>query len=466
MKPVIALAGRSNVGKSTLFNFLTRSKDALVADRPGLTRDRIYGITRQFGNRYIVVDTGGIEPPEGSDQKDSLHLSVASQAWQAVEEADMVFFMVDGLQGLVPQDQEVFAELRRSGQKVFVLVNKADMEPAHLLASDFSGLGAKDVFEVSARTGKGVGEVLAAADKLFPLQQGQSGEDNEGVIRVAIAGRPNVGKSTLANALLDEERFITSDVPGTTRDSISVRMEKSGTVFELIDTAGVRRRSRVHDMIEKFSVVKTLQAIEAAHVVILMLDGTQEFAEQDARLAGTILDSGRALVVAINKTDACSREDHKRIQKGLDLKFGFLDFAERQLVSARKKEGISKLMQAVTRAHAAASIRVNTPALTRLLEEALESFQPPLVRGQRIRLKYATQAGICPPTFVLYGNQIGRIPGSYKRYLENYFRKALKLTGTPVQLVFRQPDNPYAGRRNTLTPRQQRTRRRLHKKNR
>ena len=463
MKPVIALVGRSNVGKSTLFNYLTRSKDALVADQPGLTRDRIYGVTRRFDSRYIVVDTGGIEPRGDPDRKDSLRLSIASQAWQAVEEADLVFFMADGIQGLVPQDREVFSELRRSGYRVFVLVNKADMEPAHLLASDFSELGAKDVFEVSSRTGKGVEKVLCAADALFPPQPGQQGKDDEGVIRVAIAGRPNVGKSTLANALLDEERFITSDVPGTTRDSIAVRVEKSGMVFELIDTAGVRRRSRVHDMIEKFSVVKTLQAIEAAHVVILMLDGTQEFAEQDARLAGTILESGRALVVAVNKTDACSREDHKSIRKGLDLKLRFLDFAERQLISAIKGEGIAKLMQAVTRAHAAASIRVSTPVLTRMLEEALDSFQPPLVRGQRIRLKYATQTGTCPPTFILYGNQIRRIPGSYKRYLENYFRRVLQLIGTPVRLEFRQSDNPYAGRRNTLTPRQQRTRRRQQK---
>lgn len=465
MKPVIALVGRSNVGKSTLFNFLTRSKDALVADQPGLTRDRIHGVTRRFDNRYIVVDTGGIEPREDSGGEDGLRLSIASQAWRAVEEADLVFFMVDGIQGFVPQDQEVFAELRRNGHRTFVLVNKTDTEAAHMLASDFSGLGAKDVFEVSARTGRGISEVLAAADKLFPPPQELTGEDDEGVIRVAIAGRPNVGKSTLANALLDEERFITSDVPGTTRDSIAVRMQMSGTVFELIDTAGVRRRSRVHDMIEKFSVVKTLQAIEAAHVVILMLDATQDFAEQDARLAGSILDTGRALVVAINKTDACTWEDFGSIRKGLDLKLRFLDFAERQLVSARNRQGIGKLMQAVIRAHAAASIRVSTPELTRLLQEALERFQPPLIRGQRIRLKYATQTGTFPPTFTMYGNQIRRIPGSYKRYLENYFRKALQLTGTPVQLVFKQPENPYAGRRNTLTPRQQRTRRRLQKKN-
>lgn len=460
MKPVIALVGRSNVGKSTLFNFLTQTKDALVADRPGLTRDRIYGVTRRFGDRYIIIDTGGIEPPQHPDRMEALPHLIASQAWQAVEEADIVFFLVDGPQGLVPQDERVFAELRQLGQKVFVLVNKADLKPAHLLASDFFQLGARDVFEVSAKTGKGVEEVFSALDPDYPVQPSPPVNGEQAVIRVAIAGRPNVGKSTLVNALLGEERFITSDIPGTTRDSISARVEKSGTVFELIDTAGVRRRSRVHDVIEKFSVVKTFQAIEAAHVAILMLDGTLDFADQDARLARTMLDSGRALVVAINKTDACSKEDYQQIRKGLDLKLRFLDFAERLFISARKKEGITKLMQAVTRAHGAASIQVNTSTLTRLLENALESFQPPLVRRQRIRLKYATQIATCPPTFVIHGNQIARIPGSYKRYLENYFRKALRLTGTPVHLLFRQPSNPYAGRRNTLTPRQQRTRRR------
>ena len=460
MKPVIALVGRSNVGKSTLFNFLTRTKDALVADRPGLTRDRIYGVTRRFGDRYIVIDTGGIEPLQHPDREAGLPHQIASQAWQAAQEADIVFFMVDGPQGLVPQDERVFAELRQLGQKVFVLVNKADLGPAHLLAGDFFQLGAGEVFEVSAKTGKGVEEVFSTLDPDYPVPPGSPVTGDQAVVRVAIAGRPNVGKSTLVNALLGEERFITSDIPGTTRDSIPARVERSGTVFELIDTAGVRRRSRVHDMIEKFSVVKTLQAIEAAHVAVLVLDGTQEFADQDARLARTMLDSGRALVLAINKTDACSREDYQKIQKGLDLKLRFLDFAERLFISARRKEGIAKLVQAVSHAHAAANIRVNTSTLTRLLEDALEGFQPPLVRRQRIRLKYATQVSTCPPTFVIHGNQVARIPGSYKRYLENYYRKALRLTGTPVHLLFRQPDNPYAGRRNTLTPRQQRTRRR------
>ena len=464
MKPVIALVGRSNVGKSTLFNFLTRTKDALVADRPVLTRDRIYGVTRRFDDRYIVIDTGGIELLQHPDHEAGLTHQIASQAWQAVEEADIVFFMVDGPQGLVPQDEQVFAELRQLGQKVCVLVNKADLEPAHLLAGDFFQLGAREVFEISAKTGKGVEDVFSVLEPDYPAQPRPPVTGDQAVIRVAIAGRPNVGKSTLVNALLGEERFITSDIPGTTRDSIPVQVEKSGTVFELIDTAGVRRRSRVHDMIEKFSVVKTLQAIDAAHVAVLVLDGTQDFADQDARLARTMLDSGRALVLAINKTDACSKEDYQKIQKGLDLKLRFLDFAERLFISARRKEGIAKLIRAISQAHAAANTQVNTSTLTRLLEDALESYQPPLVRRQRIRLKYATQISTCPPTLVIYGNQIARIPGSYKRYLENYYRKALRLTGTPVHLLFRQPDNPYAGRRNPLTPRQQRTRRRRQRK--
>ncbi|MEJ2115405.1 MAG: GTP-binding protein, partial [Gammaproteobacteria bacterium] len=264
--------------------------------------------------------------------------------------------------------------------------------------------------------------------------------------------------------LIGEERFVTSKVPGTTRDSISVYIEKFGTKFELIDTAGVRRRSKVSDMVEKFSVVKTIQAIEGAHVVILMLDGTKEFAVQDAHLAGMVLESGRAVVIAINKTDVSSLEDRKEMQKGFDLKLRFLEFAEKQYISAKRKEGITKLMRAAARAYRSANVNVGTSELNRMLENALESFQPPLVRGRRIKLKYAVQVSSCPPAFAVHGNQIDRIPASYKRYLENYFRKTLKLVGTPIQLVFKQPNNPYAGKRNKLTPRQEQSRKRLLKK--
>lgn len=465
MKPVIALVGRPNVGKSTLFNYLTKSNNALVADRPGLTRDRIYGVTRRFQDRYIVIDTGGILPTDASEAKDHINVLIASQAWLAIEEADMVFLLVDGAEGLVPQDQEVFSKLRNSNKNVFVLVNKVDANISNMLASDFFTLGADHVYETSARSGKGVRDIFAEVEKLYPLpEEIPTEEAREDVIKVALVGRQNVGKSTLANALIGEERFVTSDIPGTTRDSISEVIEKFGTTFELIDTAGIRRRSKVHDMIEKFSVVKTLQAIEAAHVVILLLDGTQELADQDARLAGLVLESGRSVVVAINKIDISSTEDHKKIQKGFDLKLRFLEFAERQFISAKDKEGVTKLMRTVVRAHRSANIEVNTAKLNRMLENALESFQPPLVRGRRIKLKYATQVNKLPPTFVIHGNQIGRIPAAYKRYLENYFRKTLKLVGTPIRLVFRQPDNPYAGKRNELTPRQVRSKNRLLKK--
>lgn len=465
MKPVIALVGRPNVGKSTLFNYLTKSNNALVADQPGLTRDRIYGITQRFENRYIVIDTGGIAPPDDSKDQDKMNLAISNQAWAAIEEADLVCFMVDGTEGLVPQDEEVFAKLRSTNKKTIVLVNKADASEQNMLSSEFYSLGAEQVYEISAKSGKGVRSLFEKLDEQVPQAEEITDESNDDkAIKVALVGRPNVGKSTLANALIGEERFVTSNVPGTTRDSISERVEKFGTEFELIDTAGVRRRSKVQDIVEKFSVVKTIQAIEDAHVVILILDGTQEFAEQDARLAGMVLESGRAVVIAINKIDISSNENRKEIQKGFDLKLRFLEYAERLFISAKNKERVTKLLRAAVRAYKSSNVKIGTAELNRMLEDALESFQPPLVRGRRIKLKYAAQVGINPPTIAIYGNQIGRIPGSYKRYLENYFRKALKLVGTPILLVFKQPDNPYAGKRNKLTPRQERSKKRITKK--
>ena len=465
MKPVIALVGRPNVGKSTLFNYLTKSNNALVADQPGLTRDRIYGITHRFDDRYIVIDTGGIAPPDDSKDQQAINHAISSQAWLAIEEADLVCFLVDGKEGLVPQDQEVYSKLRIANKKTLVLVNKADAGAHHMLSSDFYTLGAKYVYEISAKSGKGIRDLFDELNSQYPaVQEDKQYDQQSDAIKVALVGRPNVGKSTLANALIGEERFVTSNIPGTTRDSISANIEKFGTEFELIDTAGVRRRSKVNNMVEKFSVVKTLQAIEDAHVVILMLDGTQEFADQDARLAGMVLHSGRPVVVAINKTDISSSEDRKEIQKGFDLKLRFMEYAERLFISAKNKEGVTKLLRAAVRAYKSSNIEVDTSDINRMLEHALESFQPPLIRGRRIKLKYAAQVGTNPPTIAIHGNQIGRIPGSYKRYLENYFRKSLKLVGTPILLVFKQPDNPYAGKRNKLTPRQQHSRKRMMKK--
>ncbi len=438
MSSVIALIGRSNVGKSTLFNYLTRSNDALVADQPGLTRDRIYGVTRRFERRYIVIDTGGVAEAEKSNDKDRVNQMVTLQAWYAVKEADFVFFVVDGKQGLVPQDQDIFAKLRNSNQKVFVLVNKIDTSAENVLASDFFTLGAEHVFEISAKLGRGIRSVITAVGRYCsPQEEPQSQETGQNVIKVALVGRPNVGKSTLANALIGEERFITSEIPGTTRDSASQRIKKIGATFELVDTAGVRRRSKVHDMVERISVVRTLQAIDTSHVVILILDGTQALTEQDARLGGMIIDSGRSVVVAVNKTDVCSKGDYEVLRKGFGLKLHFLDFAERQLISAKHGKGVSKLMRAVLRTYHSANVKVQTSELNRLLKNALEHFQPPLSGGRRIKLKYAVQINTCPPTFAIYGNRIDRIPKTYRRYLENYFRKALKLIGTPMHIVFK-----------------------------
>ena len=438
MSLVIALVGRSNVGKSTLFNYLTRSNDALVANQPGLTRDRIYGVTRRFERRYIVIDTGGITEKEKSDDEDYISQAVTLQAWHAIKESDIVFFIVDGQQGLVPLDQDIFAKLRNSNQRVFVLVNKVDSDAANVLASDFFIFGTEHVFEISAKLGKGIRDVITAVERDCPSQEKpQPQKTRQDIVKVALVGRPNVGKSTLANALVGTQRFITSKVPGTTRDSTSQRIEKFGTTFELVDTAGIRRRSKVHDMVEKISVVKTLQEIDTSHVVILILDGTQAFTEQDARLGGMIVDSGRSVVVTVNKTDVCSKEDYQALRKGFGLRLHFLDFAERQLISAKHRKGISKLMLAVLQAYRSANTEIQTSELNKLLKNALEHFQPPLVGCRRIKLKYVVQINTCPPTFAIYGNRIDGIPKTYRCYLENYFRRALQLIGTPVRIVFR-----------------------------
>lgn len=458
MKPVIALVGRPNVGKSTLFNQLTRSRDALVADLPGLTRDRQYGTGRVGGFGYMLVDTGGL-----SGEAETLDTLMARQTRQAIQEADLVLFLVDGRDGLTAADEAIATELRGFGKPVLLVLNKTDGVDPDAAAAEFHALGLGNPLPIAAAHGRGIAGLMQTVKGHLPYLEDPEDEEKERWpgIRIAFVGRPNAGKSTLVNRILGEERLLASDIPGTTRDSVYVPFERDGQVYTLIDTAGVRRRARVKETVEKFSVVKTLQAVEAAHVVIFLLDARQGVAEQDAHLLGMVLEAGRALVVAVNKWDGLTPEARDRVRADVALKLPFLDFAEYRFISALHGTGVGDLFGAVQRAHEAAAVKVSTGELTRLLERAVSEHQPPLVRGRRIKLRYAHQGGRNPPVFVIHGNQTERLPGSYKRYLSNFFRQQLQLVGTPIRMEFRTGENPYADRRNTLTPRQQHKRKRL-----
>ncbi|MBK1717268.1 ribosome biogenesis GTPase Der [Thiocystis violacea] len=450
MLPVITLIGRPNVGKSTLFNRLTRTRDALVADFPGLTRDRQYGIGRIGLGPYIIVDTGGIgTAPEG------VEALMERQVQRAIEEADHLLFMVDARDGCSPEDIEIAQKLRRLGKPMTLVVNKSDTADPSLAVADFHRLGLGAPWAVSSTQGLGVRSLIDQVFEQLPESDegAESAEDQPGV-KVAVVGRPNAGKSTLINRLLGEDRLVTFDLPGTTRDSIFIPFEQLGRHYTLIDTAGLRRRSRVHDVIEKFSVIKTLQAIEAANVIILVIDAHEGIGEQDATLAGHIIDSGRALVIAINKWDGLDPEERERIKEQFSRKLAFLDFAKRHLVSALHGSGVGLLLDEVDKAYANATRNLSTPELTRLLEAAVTEHQPPLVRGRRIKLRYAHQGGRNPPIIVIHGNQTEDVPESYRRYLINRFRKALDLLGTPLRLEFKSGSNPYEGKRNQLTARQ------------
>jgi GTP-binding protein len=459
MKPVISLVGRPNVGKSTLFNRLTRTRDALVADYPGLTRDRKYGIGRVGEADYLVVDTGGLG---GSGE--SVDGRMAVQTRVALQESHVILLLVDGREGLTATDESIAEELRAHGKPVALVVNKTDGMDVDQACAEFHILGFGNPYPISAVHGRGVETLMTYA--LSQLSSESEKEEkyasqDEEAIRIAFVGRPNVGKSTLINRLLGEQRLLTFDQPGTTRDSIEVPFQRNGQHYTLIDTAGVRRRSRVRELIEKFSIVKALQAIDSAHVAILVMDARQGIAEQDARLLGLVVESGRAVVLAANKWDGLNEDDKTRLKREFDLRLSFLNYAERHMISALHGSGVGKLMLAVNRAYRSAMTQVGTAELTRLLAEAIESHPPPLVRGRRIKLRYAHQGGHNPPLFILYGNQTQHIQDAYKRYLMNFFTKALKLQGTPLRLVFKTGENPYAGRRNKLTPRQQRKRKRL-----
>jgi len=442
MKPVIALVGRPNVGKSTLFNRLTRSRDALVADLPGLTRDRHYGEGRVAGERpYLVVDTGGFEPVA----KDGILYEMARQTRQAVEESDVIVFIVDGRNGLAPQDKSIADYLRKTGRPIFLVVNKAEGMKYSAVAADFYELGLGDPRAISAAHGDGVSEMIAEAlDLAYAGQPDEPEETDPRGTKIAIVGRPNVGKSTLVNALLGEERVIAFDMPGTTRDSIYIDFERQGRKYTLIDTAGLRKRGKVFEAVEKFSVVKTLQSIADANVVILLLDAQQDISEQDAHIAGFVVEQGRALVIGVNKWDGLESHARDRAKADLLRKLKFLDFAKAHYISAKEKTGIGALMRSVDDAYAAAMAKLPTPRLTRALIDAVQ-FQQPRRRGPvRPKLRYAHQGGQNPPIVVIHGNALDAVTDSYKRYLEGRFRETFGLAGTPLRIEFRSSRNPYA----------------------
>ncbi len=440
MKPTIVLVGRPNVGKSTLFNRLTRSRDALVADQPGLTRDRHYGIGRVGDRDYLVVDTAGFDPVA----KDGIMHEMARQAEQAIAEADVLLFLVDGRSGLSPHDEEIAVFLRRCDRPVRLVVNKAEGLDRGVASAEFHALGLGAPLTISAAHGDGVRPLIDEVLSAFPEDDAEDEADPGRGPRVAIVGRPNVGKSTMVNTLLGEERVIAFDMPGTTRDAISIPFERGGRQYTLIDTAGLRRRGKVFESIEKFSVVKTLQAIEQANVVVLVLDASQDIADQDAHIAGFVLDTGRALVVAVNKWDDVDEYRRDRIKQDLSRKLPFLAFARFHYVSALKGQGIGAVMKSVDGAFAAAMAKMSTPRLTRTLLDAVSRQQPPRHGQFRPKLRYAHQGGSNPPVIVVHGNALDHVPAAYVRYLERTFLEAFKLQGTPLRIQFKSTRNPYA----------------------
>lgn len=441
MKPVIALVGRPNVGKSTLFNRLTKSRDAIVADFAGLTRDRHYGNGKQGKYEYIAIDTGGFEP----DAESGIFKEMAKQTRQAVAEADVVVFVVDARAGLSAQDHDIAKYLRRLGKPCVLVANKAEgmKEGAQLV--EFYELGLGEVHPVSAAHGQGIRSLVELALGTLMLEgESDAAEEDTGAIRLAVAGRPNVGKSTLINTWLGEERLVAFDMPGTTRDAITVPFERNGQRFDLIDTAGLRRKGKVFEAIEKFSVVKTLQAIESASVVLLLIDATQGVTDQDAHIAGYILEAGRAVVVAVNKWDAVDEYQRELVKRSLETRLGFLKFAALHLISAQKRQGLGPLWDSIAQAHRAANCKMPTPVLTRLLLEAVQ-FQTPKKTGMyRPKLRYAHQGGMNPPVIVVHGNSLEHVTDAYKRYLEGRFRKEFDLVGTPLRIEMKSSQNPYA----------------------
>lgn len=492
MTPVVALVGRPNVGKSTLFNRLTRTRDALVADFPGLTRDRKYGQANVTGQDFIVIDTGGIDgTEEGVEEK------MAEQSLLAIEEADIVLFLVDARAGLTPADIGIANHLRQREKTTVVVANKTDGIDADSYCGEFYQLGLGNVEQIAAAQGRGVTQLIEKVlsplvaevenksladdtneddewDTDFDfnneedtalLDQALTDEEEliEKSIKIAIVGRPNVGKSTLTNRILGEDRVVVYDMPGTTRDSIYIPMERDGKSYTIIDTAGVRKRGKVTLAVEKFSVIKTLQAIQDANVVLLTIDAREGISDQDLSLLGFILNAGRSLVIVVNKWDGLNQETKDNIKSELDRRLDFIDFARVHFISALHGSGVGNLFDSIEEAYDCATQKYSTSMLTRILQMATDEHQPPMVGGRRIKLKYAHPGGHNPPIIVIHGNQMDRLPDSYKRYLSNYYRRSLKMIGTPIRIQFQEGNNPFAGKRNTLTPNQLRKRKRLMK---
>ena len=456
MIPVIALVGRPNVGKSTLFNQLTRSRDALVANFPGLTRDRTYGQGRLGSRPFVVIDTGGI-----SGDEQGIDTEMASQSLAAIEEADAVLMMVDAREGLNPGDQALARHLRQRNKPFHLVVNKIDGLNEELASNDFYALGVECMYAIAASHGRGVKAMLERVLDSFPEEAPVQSEAFRDSIRVAVVGRPNVGKSTLVNRLLGEDRVVVFDQPGTTRDSIYIDYERDQQKYTLIDTAGVRKRKNVRQAVEKFSIVKTLKAIEDAHVVILVMDGHEGIVDQDMHLLGHCIEAGRGLVLAVNKWDGIEPDQREWIKSELNRRLQFAAYADTHFISALHGSGVGLLYKSINAAYQSATRKLNTNALTRILEGAVHDHAPPMVDGRRIKLRYAHAGGQNPPLIIIHGNQTGKVPNSYQRYLEKVFRRELDLVGTPVRIEFKTGDNPYADKRNKLTGRQVQRKRRM-----
>ena len=456
MIPVIALVGRPNVGKSTLFNRLTRSRDALVANYAGLTRDRKYGEGSIEGRRFIVIDTGGI-----SGEEEGIDSAMAGQSLLAIQEADIVLFMLDSRDGLTSADHMIAKHLRVNNKKTFLIANKIDgMDPDVALAP-FYELGLGEIHPTTATHGRGVKSMMEAVLADIPETLEDAVEDVATGIKIAIVGRPNVGKSTLVNRMLGEERVVVYDQPGTTRDSIYINYERFDKPYTLIDTAGVRRRKNVALSVEKFSIVKTMQAISDANVVVLVMDASEGVVDQDLHLMGSVIDAGRALVIALNKWDGLEDSHKQYVKNELERRLRFVDFANIHFISALHGTGVGNLYKSIEHAIHAATDKFSTNFLTRILEDAVREHQPPIVAGRRIKLRYAHPGGHNPPIIVIHGNQTGEVPAHYVRYLEKTYRRVLNLHGTPIRIEFRTSENPFAGKKNELTARQYAKKRRL-----